>query len=232
MNTVTVSGWLHADPVIEHFGDLARVRAPARQSSAPDRPARRASVDRDLLRPAGRPGRRAAGGRRPRRRDRLAAHPAHRHQRQRPHAQRVDVVAERLDFLGHTTDRRPAPTRTSRPPTRTATSSTRRGDDRATPTASSSPPPCTTGPTLSPRARRGSAGCLARHLPGDWGDLDADDRAVNDHALRAAARAGSCPPTELPAELAGTTVETQVWVITDDLEDPDTATTILWPSDY
>jgi hypothetical protein len=23
-----------------------------------------------------------------------------------------------------------------------------------------------------------------------------------------------------------------MWVITDDLEDPDTATTVLWPSDY
>ena len=34
------------------------------------------------------------------------------------------------------------------------------------------------------------------------------------------------------ADLAATTVEHQVWVITDDLEDPDTATTILWPSDY
>ena len=28
------------------------------------------------------------------------------------------------------------------------------------------------------------------------------------------------------------TAEAQLWVITDDLEDPDTATTMLWPSDY
>ena len=37
---------------------------------------------------------------------------------------------------------------------------------------------------------------------------------------------------QLPADLAGTAGERRVWVITDDVEDPDTATTILWPSDY
>ncbi len=75
------------------------------------------------------------------------------------------------------------------------------------------------------------AGCLARHLTADWGDLDADDRAANDHALRHG-RGRVLSAYELPADLAATTVEHQVWVITDDLEDPDTATTILWPSDY
>ena len=43
---------------------------------------------------------------------------------------------------------------------------------------------------------------------------------------------GSCPSYRVPAEIAGTIAEPKVWVITDDLEDPDTATTILWPSDY
>ena len=75
------------------------------------------------------------------------------------------------------------------------------------------------------------AGCLARHLTGDWGDLDADDRAANDHALRHG-QGRVLSAYELPADLAGTTAERQVWVITDDLDDPDTATTILWPSDY
>ena len=88
-----------------------------------------------------------------------------------------------------------------------------------------------TGPTPSPRGWRGSAGCLARHLSGDWGDLDADDRAANDHALRHG-RGRLLSAYRLPAELAGTTAETTVWVITDDLDDPDTATTVLWPSDY
>ena len=36
----------------------------------------------------------------------------------------------------------------------------------------------------------------------------------------------------VPAELIETTAETTLWVITDDLDDPDTATTVLWPSDY
>ena len=75
------------------------------------------------------------------------------------------------------------------------------------------------------------AGCLARHLAGDWGDLDADDRAANDHALRHR-RGRLLSAYKLPADLAGTTTEQQLWVITDDLEDPDTATTILWRSDY
>jgi hypothetical protein len=75
------------------------------------------------------------------------------------------------------------------------------------------------------------AGCLARHLAGDWGDVDADDAAANDHALRHG-RGRLLSAYELPADLAGTIAERSVWVITDDLEDPDTATTILWPSDY
>ncbi len=75
------------------------------------------------------------------------------------------------------------------------------------------------------------AGCLARHLAGDWGDLDTHDRAVNDHALRRG-EGRLLSAYELPTDLAGTTAEAQVWMITDDLEDSDTATTILWPSDY
>jgi hypothetical protein len=75
------------------------------------------------------------------------------------------------------------------------------------------------------------AGCLARHLTADWGDLDADDRTANDHAVRRH-QGRVLSVYELPADLAATTVEHQVWVITDDLEDPDTATTILWPRDY
>lgn len=74
-------------------------------------------------------------------------------------------------------------------------------------------------------------GCLARHLTGDWGDLDAEDGSANDHALRRR-RGRLLSAYELPDELAGASINNQVWVITDDLEDPDTATTILWPSDY
>jgi hypothetical protein len=35
-----------------------------------------------------------------------------------------------------------------------------------------------------------------------------------------------------PAELVETNAEKRVWEITDDQGDPDTATTVLWPSDY
>jgi hypothetical protein len=74
--------------------------------------------------------------------------------------------------------------------------------------------------------------CLARHNSGDWGDLDPDDRAANNHALRHRdGRVISNYP--IPAELADETVDDDaVWIITDDLDDPDAPTTVLWPSDY
>ena len=78
--------------------------------------------------------------------------------------------------------------------------------------------------------------CLLRHNGGDWGDLDPDDCAVNDHALRA--RVGRLLSRyELPDSLTDDTDTDEggdgaVWIITDDLSDPDTATTILWPADY
>jgi hypothetical protein len=75
------------------------------------------------------------------------------------------------------------------------------------------------------------AGCLARHLAGDWGDLDNHDRAVNDDAVRGN-QGRLLSAYQVPPLHARTTTETHLWVITDDLEDPDAATTILWPSDY
>ncbi|MGE0307159.1 MAG: hypothetical protein AB7Q27_15530 [Acidimicrobiia bacterium] len=74
--------------------------------------------------------------------------------------------------------------------------------------------------------------CLRRHNSGDWGDLDADDTAANHHALRTRdGRILSSYP--IPAELAEPcTDETVIWIITDDVADPDTLTTVLWPSDY
>ena len=73
--------------------------------------------------------------------------------------------------------------------------------------------------------------CLQRHLAGDWGDLDPDDRRANDHAVRTRdGRLLSC--YSIPAWLAAGTQDTALWIITDDLSDPDTATTILFPSDY
>ncbi len=61
---------------------------------------------------------------------------------------------------------------------------------------------------------------LLRHLQGDWGDLDADDRRVNEHALVHGLRLLS----------AYTLLDgTKVWFIT---EASRTSTTVLLPSEY
>src|SRR4051794_20340163 len=75
------------------------------------------------------------------------------------------------------------------------------------------------------------ATCISRHLAGDWGDVDTEDWAANDRAVRM--RCGRVlssfrPPSGLTRSLG----DSRLWVITDDLEDPDTATTVLWPSEY
>lgn len=73
--------------------------------------------------------------------------------------------------------------------------------------------------------------CLTRHIAGDWGSLDPHDNAANVTAVRDnAGRVMSVYP--VPAHLAGANPDSEMWVITDDLEDPDTAITLLWPSDY
>jgi hypothetical protein len=61
---------------------------------------------------------------------------------------------------------------------------------------------------------------LLRHVNGDWGDLDADDRQTNVQALLHGARIFSA---------YGMPDQTKVWVIT---EADRMATTILCPSDY
>lgn len=75
-------------------------------------------------------------------------------------------------------------------------------------------------------------GCLHRHNNGDWGDLDPDDTAANHHAIRSSdGRLLSSYP--IPAEFTDPSVDDDtLWIITDDLADPDTLTTVLWPSDY
>lgn len=75
------------------------------------------------------------------------------------------------------------------------------------------------------------AHCLHRHCAGDWGDLDPDDRRANDHAARTH-EGRLLSRYTIPAWLGAGTHDTAVWIITDDLADPDTATTILFPSDY
>lgn len=60
---------------------------------------------------------------------------------------------------------------------------------------------------------------LARHICGDWGELDTEDKASNDHAVGAYLRILSAYPL-------GTG---RVWVIT---EADRSATTILLPEEY
>jgi hypothetical protein len=75
-------------------------------------------------------------------------------------------------------------------------------------------------------------GCLARHDQGDWGDLGSDDHAANNHVLRHRdGRVLSRYP--IPAELVDdASNDDALWIITDDLDDPDAPTMVLWPSDY
>jgi hypothetical protein len=63
-------------------------------------------------------------------------------------------------------------------------------------------------------------GLLVRHVTGDWGELDPEDRAANDHAILLGERILSA--YRLPDG-------TKVWVIT---EADRSATTVLLPSEY
>ena len=64
------------------------------------------------------------------------------------------------------------------------------------------------------------ADALRRHASGDWGEVDPDDRAANDDALRSGERLLS-----VYRSANGTTF----WVLT---EADRTATTVLLPDDY
>jgi hypothetical protein len=63
-------------------------------------------------------------------------------------------------------------------------------------------------------------GVLDRHVCGDWGDLDDDDKAANESALAHGNRL-------LSSYVLST--DNQVWVIT---EADRSVTTVLYPSDY
>ena len=67
---------------------------------------------------------------------------------------------------------------------------------------------------------------LDRHATGDWGDLDADDKAANDEA----ARSGD---GRLFSSYA-TSEHGTIWIITDDIrgEGEGPLTTVLFPDDY
>ena len=65
---------------------------------------------------------------------------------------------------------------------------------------------------------------LSRHVHGDWGDLDEEDKRANDAALRTGARL-------LSAYRFGD--GTKIWIITDaEIDDNRQATTFLLPDEY
>lgn len=69
-------------------------------------------------------------------------------------------------------------------------------------------------------AQRSPADHLARHVTGDWGDVDPHDAAENARSVEAGYRILSAYPL---------TETTRVWVIT---EHDRSATTILLPDEY
>ena len=77
------------------------------------------------------------------------------------------------------------------------------------------------------------ADLITRHVTGDWGDLDPEDRGLNEHALRDGSRIFSV--------YGARGSDACLWVITEAVTDPDaegdeagdrSATTILRPDDY
>lgn len=65
--------------------------------------------------------------------------------------------------------------------------------------------------------------CLGRHLNGDWGDLDPEDAALNDEALK------SGEDRILSVYKRDGITDGKIWIIT---EWDRSATTILFPSEY
>jgi hypothetical protein len=67
--------------------------------------------------------------------------------------------------------------------------------------------------------------CLHRHCLGDWGELDPEDAALNQHALRQGGRLFSA--YSLPQELSS--ADSRIWIIT---EADRVSTTALFPGEY
>lgn len=73
--------------------------------------------------------------------------------------------------------------------------------------------------------------CIERHVRGDDGDLDADDKAINEHA-RFTGQGRVLSSYAIPANVDGAlSTPGKLWIITDQAGD-DTVTTVLFPEDY
>ena len=68
---------------------------------------------------------------------------------------------------------------------------------------------------------------IARHLAGDWGIVDDDDKTANEEALRDGSRL-------LSAYLLDDIQKTKIWIITEAVNDRGhrEATTLLLPDEY
>ena len=62
--------------------------------------------------------------------------------------------------------------------------------------------------------------CIARHFSGDWGDMDAEDKATNDAGLEGGGRLMSAYKAE---------GHPKIWIIT---EWDRSVTTVLFPDEY
>jgi len=74
---------------------------------------------------------------------------------------------------------------------------------------------------------------LSRHSRGDWGDVDPEDAAANDHAAllnqRVLAVYALPEPITNATTLFGPRDHNRIWIIT---EADRAVTTVLWPSEY
>jgi hypothetical protein len=102
MNNATVSGWLHADPVSEQVGDQAVCEFQL-VTQAPDGRVNEPLAVTCFRHLAFLASERLAAG------DHIAASGWLRVRIAGLHGRRIDLVAERLDFLGHSALRDPAP---------------------------------------------------------------------------------------------------------------------------
>jgi hypothetical protein len=73
--------------------------------------------------------------------------------------------------------------------------------------------------------------CLERHMKGDDGDLDEEDKLANEEArfTKTGGRVMSAYKIQSPEYPSG---RTPVWIITEGIGTPDAYTTILYPDEY
>ena len=70
--------------------------------------------------------------------------------------------------------------------------------------------------------------CLLRHLSGDWGNVDSEDKATNDEAVKVGNRIISAYPLD-PTQPCKGWGDNTLWIIT---EADRSVTTFLLPSEY